>query len=91
VPALGRKNYYGSNAEWSGTLAMTLFSVFATLQEVDINPRTWLRGSWTAAPTPVAKSSDIHHSAMEHERNATQKRWLNQSARRNGTTPWTAS
>jgi len=27
--ALGRKNYYGSNAEWSGTLAMTLFSVFA--------------------------------------------------------------
>jgi transposase len=41
--ALGRKNYYGSNAEWSGTLAMTLFSVFATLQKWNINPRTWLR------------------------------------------------
>jgi transposase len=41
--ALGRKNYYGSHAEWSGTLAMTLFSVFATLQKWNINPRTWLR------------------------------------------------
>jgi transposase len=41
--ALGRKNYYGSGAEWSGTLAMTLFSVFATLQKWNINPRTWLR------------------------------------------------
>jgi transposase len=41
--ALGRKNYYGSNAQWSGTLAMTLFSVFATLQKWNINPRTWLR------------------------------------------------
>jgi transposase len=41
--ALGRKNYYGSSAEWSGTLAMALFSVFATLQKWDINPRTWLR------------------------------------------------
>jgi transposase len=41
--ALGRKNYYGSSAAWSGTLAMTLFSVFATLQKWNINPKTWLR------------------------------------------------
>jgi transposase len=41
--ALGRKNYYGSGAEWSGKLAMMLFSVFATLQKWAINPRTWLR------------------------------------------------
>ena len=41
--ALGRKNYYGSNAEWSGRLAMMLFSVFATLPKWQINPRTWLR------------------------------------------------
>lgn len=41
--ALGRKNYYGSNAEWSGRLAMMLFSVFATLSKWKINPRTWLR------------------------------------------------
>jgi transposase len=42
-PALGRKNYYGSGTEWSGQLAMMLFSVFATLNKWDINPRHWLR------------------------------------------------
>jgi len=41
--ALGRKNYYGSGAVWSGHLAMMLFSVFATLQKWAINPRRWLR------------------------------------------------
>jgi transposase len=42
-PALGRKNYYGCHAEWSGGLAMMLFSVMATLPKWGINPRTWLR------------------------------------------------
>src|SRR5450432_1258452 len=42
--ALGRKNYYGSSAVWSGHLAMMLFSVFATLSKWNINPRRWL--SW---------------------------------------------
>ena len=42
-PAVGRKNYYGSGSEWSGRLAMMLFSIFATLQKWGINPRTWLR------------------------------------------------
>jgi transposase len=42
-PALGRKNYYGSSAVWSGKLAMMLFSVFATLSKWNINPRHWLR------------------------------------------------
>jgi transposase len=41
-PALGRKNYYGSGALWSGRLAATLFSIFATLQLGQINPRLWL-------------------------------------------------
>ena len=41
--ALGRKNYYGSSAIWSGHLAMMLFSVFATLSKWTINPRHWLR------------------------------------------------
>ena len=41
--ALGRKNYYGSGAAWSGQLAMMLFSLFATLQKWNINPRSWLR------------------------------------------------
>jgi transposase len=41
-PALGRKNYYGSGALWSGRLAAMLFSLFATLTMTKINIRTWL-------------------------------------------------
>ena len=55
-PALGRKNYYGSNAEWSGKLAMMLFSVFATLQMWKINPRTWLRWYLDACATAGGKA-----------------------------------
>jgi transposase len=42
-PAVGRKNYYGSAAAWSGQLAAMLFSLLATLQQWQINPRAWLR------------------------------------------------
>lgn len=41
-PALGRKNYYGSGALWSGRLAAMLFSLFATLTLAKINVGTWL-------------------------------------------------
>jgi transposase len=41
-PALGRKNYYGSGALWSGRLAAMLFSLFATLTMAKINIRKWL-------------------------------------------------
>jgi transposase len=41
-PALGRKNYYGSGALWSGRLAATCFSILATLKLWQINPRLWL-------------------------------------------------
>jgi transposase len=41
-PAVGRKNYYGSGALWSGRLAAMLFSLFATLALAKINIRTWL-------------------------------------------------
>jgi transposase len=41
-PVVGRKNYYGSGALWSGNLAAMLFSVFATLKLHGINPRQWL-------------------------------------------------
>jgi transposase len=41
-PALGRKNYYGSGALWSGRLAAMLFSLFATLTKAKINSREWL-------------------------------------------------
>jgi transposase len=41
-PALGRKNYYGSGALWSGRPAAMLFPLFATLTLSKINLRTWL-------------------------------------------------
>jgi transposase len=41
-PAVGRKNYYGSGALWSGRLAAMLFSLFATLQMCGLNVRHWL-------------------------------------------------
>ncbi len=41
-PAVGRKNYYGSGALWSGRLAAMLFSLFATIGRCGLNPRSWL-------------------------------------------------
>jgi transposase len=42
IAALGRKNYYGSGAEWAGKLATGTFSILATLQKWKINRRKWL-------------------------------------------------
>jgi transposase len=41
-PAVARKNFYGSGSLWSGRLAATMFSLFATLALWKINPRLWL-------------------------------------------------
>ena len=41
-PVVGRKNYYGSGALWSGEFTATLFSLFHTLELWQINPHTWL-------------------------------------------------
>jgi transposase len=41
-PVVGRKNYYGSGAVWSGRLAAMLFSLFQTLALWGLNPRLWL-------------------------------------------------
>lgn len=42
LPVVGRKNFYGSGALWSGQLAAVLFSLFQTLALWKINPRLWL-------------------------------------------------
>ena len=47
-PVVGRKNYYGSGAVWSGRLAAMLFSLFQTLALWGINPRIWLTVYLTA-------------------------------------------
>jgi transposase len=41
-PAVARKNFYGSGSLWSGRLAATMFSLFATLAHWKLNPRKWL-------------------------------------------------
>jgi transposase len=42
IAALCRKNYYGSGCEWSGKLAVWMFSIVATLKKHQLNPRKWL-------------------------------------------------
>jgi len=41
-PVIGRKNYYGSGAVWSGMLSMMLFSLFQTLEMNHIDPHAFL-------------------------------------------------
>jgi transposase len=41
TPVLGRKNFYGSGALWSGDMAAVLFSIFQTLGLWNINQRLW--------------------------------------------------
>src|SRR6516165_2739594 len=45
---VGRKNYYGSGAVWSGQLAAMLFSLLQTLCLWQLNPRAWLMAYLTA-------------------------------------------
>ncbi len=59
-PGLGRKNYYGSGAEWSGRLAVKLFSIFATLDLWKLNPQRWLTWFLQACATAGGRApSDI--------------------------------
>jgi transposase len=57
-PVVGRKNYYGSGAEWSGRLAVMLFSIFATLAIWRINPRSWLSWYFEACAAKGGKAPD---------------------------------
>jgi transposase len=47
-PVVGRKNYYGSGALWSGQLAALLFSLLETLKLWDLNAQMWLTRYLTA-------------------------------------------
>lgn len=40
---LGRKNYQGSGAEWSGQLAARMFSLLATVKKNGLEARKWLK------------------------------------------------
>ena len=60
-PAMGRKNYFGSGAEWAGQLAMMMFSIVATLKLWKINPRLWLTWYFESCALAGGKPPvDIH-------------------------------
>ena len=63
-PAVGRKNYYGSGAEWSGRLAMMTFSIFATLILWKINPRAWLNWYFAACAANGGQAADNPESFL---------------------------
>ena len=60
APMVGRKGYSGSGALWAGTLAATMFSIFATFILYGINPQTWMIAYLQACAINGAKApSDL--------------------------------
>jgi transposase len=47
-PAMGRKNYFGCGSLWSVQLAVSMFSLVATLRLWQINPRLWFTAYFEA-------------------------------------------
>jgi len=58
-PVIGRKNYWGSLKEWSGHLAMIMFTIFQTLLLWNINPKTWLSNYLSACAAEGGVPVDI--------------------------------
>jgi transposase len=72
-PAVGRKNYYGSAAAWSGQLAAMLFSLLATLQQWQINPRSWLRWYLDACAAAGGRAPESATAYLPWNLNAAQR------------------
>jgi transposase len=77
-PAVGRKNYYGSAAAWSGQLAAMLFSLLATLQQWQINPRAWLRWYLDACAAAGGRVPEAVASYLPWNLNTAQREALKQ-------------
>lgn len=74
-PVVGRKNYYGSGAIWSGRLAAMLFSLFQTLALWGLNPRVWLTAYLRACANaggraPVKPEALLPWNLSEEQRRA---------------------
>ena len=54
-PVVGRKNFYGSAALWSGRLAAMLFSLFHTMRLWEIDPGKWLTAYLSACAAAQGK------------------------------------
>lgn len=57
-PVVGRKNYYGSGAVWSGMLSAVLFSIFQTLAMNNLNPKLFLTAYFHACAESGGKTPD---------------------------------
>jgi len=61
TPVVGRKNYYGSRAEWSGHLAAMMWTLWATALQMGRNPLGYLREYLTAV-------AENHHEPLPADR-----------------------
>ena len=58
TPVVGRKNYYGSRARWSGELAALCWTVWATAVQNHLNPQAYLTAYLTACAENGGHSLD---------------------------------
>ena len=76
--ALCRKNYYGSGSEWSGKLAVWLFSIVATLEKHRLEPRKWLTAYLQACAEAGGKAPAEVENWLPWNLSAQQKKELAQ-------------
>ena len=83
-PAVGRKNYYGSGALWSGDLSAMMFSIFATLSDwrptnpiwsesaFSLNRKDWAGGcsSLRLAPPRTCRTPTTWSSGLPPTKNS---------------------
>jgi hypothetical protein len=58
TPVVGRKNYYGSHAEWSAHLAARVWTITATTERHGLEPLTYLTDYLTACASNGGKALD---------------------------------
>lgn len=85
-PVVGRKNYAGSRALWSGQLLVQMLSLLATLKLWGLNPRLWLTAYLEACAqaggrVPVNPSRWLPWNLSEEQRRA----WTSEPAAQDST------
>jgi transposase len=86
-PVVGRKNYSGSGAEWSGRLAAMLFSLFQTLSLSQINPKLWLTAYLNACAAAGGKVPEDADRYLPWNLSDEQKRLWSSDPEPTGTEP----
>jgi transposase len=71
-PVIGRKNFFGSGALWSGQLACIVYSLLATLKLYGINERIWLGEFLQACANHGGQAPDDVSAFMPWSMNARQ-------------------